>query len=352
MNRIILLGNGFDLAHGLPTTYKDFVFNYIHGVVNKKEHDDNYITYVNNHMGVDFSNVKTINEILDTMNKKAGIQYSFKNSFLNSALHNLSLNNWIDLEMHYYSNLKYYVDWDKRQIKNEGNIKSFNDSFESVKVLLEDYLSQKVVPQISNFASAYFIDIFNKKINFDEFGKSEHTGHENPKISLFLNFNYTNTIQHYIGEIQGEKIILNIHGELNNPNNPLIFGFGDELDEKYHEIENLNSNELFRHLKSFMYMQTSNYHRLVRFIESGEFEVFIIGHSCGLSDRTMLNYIFEHDNCKSIKIYYYKDKANFIATTHEISRHFKKDKNEMRIKIVPFDKSQICPQSEMIDRKQ
>jgi hypothetical protein len=28
MNRIILIGNGFDLAHCLPTSYKDFIDNY------------------------------------------------------------------------------------------------------------------------------------------------------------------------------------------------------------------------------------------------------------------------------------------------------------------------------------
>ncbi len=28
MNRIILIGNGFDLAHGLPTSYKDFIQGY------------------------------------------------------------------------------------------------------------------------------------------------------------------------------------------------------------------------------------------------------------------------------------------------------------------------------------
>jgi hypothetical protein len=28
MNRIILIGNGFDLAHGLKTTYNDFIDNY------------------------------------------------------------------------------------------------------------------------------------------------------------------------------------------------------------------------------------------------------------------------------------------------------------------------------------
>lgn len=29
MNRLILVGNGFDLAHGLKTTYKDFIFWYL-----------------------------------------------------------------------------------------------------------------------------------------------------------------------------------------------------------------------------------------------------------------------------------------------------------------------------------
>ena len=28
MNRIVLIGNGFDLAHGLPTRYEDFIYWY------------------------------------------------------------------------------------------------------------------------------------------------------------------------------------------------------------------------------------------------------------------------------------------------------------------------------------
>jgi len=29
MNRLVLIGNGFDLAHGLKTRYKDFITNYL-----------------------------------------------------------------------------------------------------------------------------------------------------------------------------------------------------------------------------------------------------------------------------------------------------------------------------------
>ena len=28
MNRLVIIGNGFDLAHGLPTSYKDFIDDY------------------------------------------------------------------------------------------------------------------------------------------------------------------------------------------------------------------------------------------------------------------------------------------------------------------------------------
>jgi hypothetical protein len=33
MNRIILIGNGFDLAHGLDTRYKDFIDDFWKGII-------------------------------------------------------------------------------------------------------------------------------------------------------------------------------------------------------------------------------------------------------------------------------------------------------------------------------
>ena len=78
-----------------------------------------------------------------------------------------------------------------------------------------------------------------------------------------------------------------------------IFGFGDELDKRYLEFEDERNNELFKHIKSFEYLKNKNYYRLIRFLESDDYQVQIYGHSCGLSDRTMLNNIFENENCKS-----------------------------------------------------
>ena len=50
-----------------------------------------------------------------------------------------------------------------------------------------------------------------------------------------------------------------------------------------------------------------------------------MGHSCGNSDRTLLNTLFEHQNCASIKPFYYKKDDNsdtYLEIVQNISRNF------------------------------
>lgn len=130
---------------------------------------------------------------------------------------------------------------------------------------------------------------------------------------------------------------IHIHGKLKDKNNPIIFGYGDELDDDYKRIENLNDNKFLENVKSIKYLETDNYKRLLEFLETEEYQVFIMGHSCGISDRTLLNTIFEHDNCISIKPYYYVDietgKDNYQDIIQNISRNFT-DKVKMRDRVV------------------
>jgi len=84
---------------------------------------------------------------------------------------------------------------------------------------------------------------------------------------------------------------------------------------------------------------------MLSFIESEPFQVLIMGHSCGNSDRTLLNTIFEHKNCVSIKPYYYitdKEKGtdNYIELVQHISRNFN-DMKLMRDRVV--NKTQCEP---------
>ena len=61
-----------------------------------------------------------------------------------------------------------------------------------------------------------------------------------------------------------------------------------------------------------------------------------MGHSCGKSDRTLLNTLFEHRNCVSIKPYYYQKPNgtdNYIELVQNISRNFT-DMKLMRDRVV------------------
>ena len=75
----------------------------------------------------------------------------------------------------------------------------------------------------------------------------------------------------------------------------------------------------------------------------------IMGHSCGNSDRTLLNTIFEHENCVSIKPFYHEweEKIGDTEETHivdnyqdiyaNIYRDFE-NKETCRSKVVPKER--------------
>lgn len=61
-----------------------------------------------------------------------------------------------------------------------------------------------------------------------------------------------------------------------------------------------------------------------------------MGHSCGNSDRTLLNTLFEHRNCISVKVYYHQREDgtdDYSQLIRNLSRNFN-DKAAMRDKVV------------------
>ena len=266
---------------------------------------------------------------------------------------------WVDIDYEYYMSL---VDLCKRlenaevsaQKQIEEDLVSLNICFELIKRQLEKYLSTIDVESTRPNSSI-------RALLFEEpgiylLGGTELIEEEIEKMlgqsreeKLFVCFNYTHTMELYLKNSSFTINLIYIHGELNEPSNPIIFGYGDEMDPHYEKIENLNTKEFLDNMKSFGYFRTDNYQRVIRFVNSGKFTVKILGHSCGLSDRILLNTIFEHENCEKIKIYHYEKSPSdndYIEKTQEISRHFKASKKgEMRLKIVPFDKYSPMPQN-------
>lgn len=399
MNRLILVGNGFDLAHGLKTSYKDFILDLFKKEIGRilnieeKPKSDGYIynpVKIGGHLlfqtkvtgdfyervslkgdlenitdfkklvrfindrEVDISFPENSKEITTKGGKK--ITENYPETIIQRTYDNMTKRsyNWVDIEGMYYDSLLKIVN-----AKDENGNITYNDSDkENVKFInlelcflkekLAEYLNEvtKISYTLDNEAQAHFWDGFNGQFIEREIQRLElKEGDYYPQNVYILNFNYTDTIYKYGNnsnsfENREAHVDYNfIHGNIKNiDKNPIIFGYGDETDDNYDVIEKLNDNELLRHIKSFGYFKTDNYYRLLRFIEQPEgYQVFVVGHSCGLSDRVMLKRIFEHKNCKSIQIFYHRKcdgTDDYTEKTQEISRHFD-HKNEMREKIVP-----------------
>lgn len=175
MNRLIIIGNGFDLAHGLPTRYRDFI-------------DDFWLNFKENCKSDFYKEIVITNDSYDSFYKHYGEIKNFKDFKSNLveyckdnkynfydencvAIHNMkdifrikndfflkinneSIENWVDIENLYYLELKKIVKskcldvskteeyWKKQQKKE---VEKLNEEFEQVKNLLEKYLKDKVI---------------------------------------------------------------------------------------------------------------------------------------------------------------------------------------------------------------
>lgn len=395
MNRLIIIGNGFDLAHGLKTSYSDFL-EWYWGRIKTLPHNDNLLKIRGITCALYDQKFKSEKEILNLLIQEYGassiVQFGatdydyvslgnknetlleYKNGLFGKLNKVSSLTNWVDIESLYYKEL---LNIHRNSIPNEklSHFEILNNELIRIVRLFEEYLNEEVSKEIAKLRNDSYENLFqSKKLSFNEpmndvlvqFNKMgqgvinakkidyKTTGYINFPIfteSLILNFNYTETVQLYSNP--SDRIpIVSIHGKLNDVNNPINLGYGDEKDTTYQELENLNHREPLRFIKSFYYSNSSQYKRFIDFIESGPYQCQIMGHSCGLSDRTLLKTIFEHANCCSIKPYYYEydqvndwnEKDNYIELVQNISRHFD-DKIEMRSKIVNKEYCQPLPQN-------
>ena len=410
MNRIILIGNGFDLAHGLKTSYADFIDYYweywgrrLQGSYLGDELTDNLCTISQKgelspwywlFPTIDLQQQKKISpkDAIEMAKNSPDVIAIKKRPFFEHIDQAVETKSWVDIENEFYLWLKKIFKKDKCKYDNPV---SLNEELELIKGNLINYLKfiedEQIKPElvkdcirqiiyepfdmndISNngqsvfrefvmnrwdmaqkedknerrfIANKYGYSMADKEYELKEYIRrvSDFSGHWNnmqnghyttpnyfllPDQILFLNFNYTTTADLYIP--QGSEFEVNhIHGELGNDKNPIIFGYGDELDEDYKEISKLNDNDYLKNIKSIRYLETDNYRKLLSFIDSAPFQIYIMGHSCGNSDRTLLNTLFEHKNCVSIKPFYHqKDDGtdNYIEIVQNISRNF----NDMRL---------------------
>ncbi len=358
MNKLIIIGNGFDLAHGLKTKYSDLINSFWESLLlecdklNLNMHKNNTtigdklpIVFANEIYSIQISNVfalpedyyinTKINEGLDKVLEEVNQNFiiDIKNSLFEFLLKQIEIQNWVDIENEYYEFLLEQLNFEKKKKGSSGIIK-LNYELDLIKNLLVSHLQIEQSKKIEKIES-----IHEKVITNNEWEPVISFGRRHFPIlrTLVINFNYTNTfeklyldnLKDYNKKFPNRSIDhIHIHGDINDlKSNPIIFGYGDELDKNSKDLAEIKGSEFFKNIKSLNYQSTSHYKSILKFIDENKFEVIILGHSCGNSDRTLLNTIFEHENCTTIQPYYHKwdDGDNYFDIVCNIYRNFTKN---------------------------
>lgn len=228
MNRLIIIGNGFDLANGLKTSYEDFLVWYLKSKISQVftstiNYSDALVEIQYNHDSTDdFSNlqdIESINQILENASISWGPSKGVR---FREALPNIdeirsrpikikpksqlfanlisSPKNWTDIEKAYFHALLNSKSGGK-YLPSKYSV--LNEEFECLKKELLVYITQvdeqfRSDPKVFDVFKLPKGSFFYNLLSWDTRDSILHPGlkTENTEI-LIVNFNYTNTIREY-----------------------------------------------------------------------------------------------------------------------------------------------------------
>ena len=273
MNRIVLIGNGFDLAHGLKTSYADFINWYWEQwreclfFAHSNILEDPLCTIELNTEKTGFKTwygflfpalneyrKQSLNLFYNTLTNNKLISIK-RGILLTKICNSVETKGWVDIEADYYELLKEFV-----QRNNRKEIELLHNQLTYLQKTLIEYLGhaqwtckdnklsgiQQIVSQpISEHDIAVSALRSNLKLplNWDD--------NVYPSNTLFLSFNYTLIAEDYVNDVKGT--INHIHGVYYKPQS-MIFGYGDEMDKHYEILSDMNDNEYLRNIKSIRYL--------------------------------------------------------------------------------------------------
>ena len=341
--KILLIGNGFDLAHGLPTSYKDFLdfCKMVRELYTYPIIDNEY----NQKKLIDWNTDKTIKSKLlecyenrkNCFEDKITTQCKELDELYDCIKENVWINyflereksigeNWIDFESE-ISNVVQAIETLKGYIERDEDVLKIKDTKQKTiiyflkiaKKSLQDVFNLK---RIDGFIEDISIEldklIRSLEIYICEFVNEIDIIKENDDIKTItpdyvLSFNYSNTYERIYG--QSKEVTYDyIHGKADIENNVdtcnLVLGIDEYLeDDKNDKLEFIAFKKFYQRI----YKSTdSTYMKWVEQIKKYpevNHNLFIFGHSLDKTDRDILKLLICNDNVTT-KIYYYRKNKN------------------------------------------
>lgn len=343
---ILIVGNGFDLAHGFPTRYKDFLkfINEVNEYCEKfkftgkcisddDKKDKDYFDFLIDLDGKD--DFEYINNVFELSNNNLWVKY-FNNIFENNSYY--LGDTWIDFEneiakainyMHSNGRNKKYIASKNYTFEIDSNLFFFITKINKNDILIE---STKIINgETHQTKNIYLHNYINLKkellIDLKDFIRCLeiyiciHINNINPNkritelddidsIDAVLSFNYTNTYERLYGDNNTKYHY--IHGKANINNTvdscQLVLGINE-----YSDTSDDNDTEFIQYEKFFQRIYKRNGCEYTKWIEDKdnedkEYNIYIYGHSLDSTDADVLSEFIKLENCK-ITIFHYNDEA-------------------------------------------
>ena len=316
---LLVIGNGFDLAHGLKTKYTDFLDFVINKIFKRQsgffpDYKMGYFVKFENDQSKNRLSLDDLEKCIDSVgNIWLGHfnQLKVSNDFMGK--------NWIDFE----TEIENVIEKIEKRILN----KMSSDEWKSSKLerIMGVYFKQSAENIMQEFVPRLKFDLKILTLLLEQYLIEEEkelkadtkTFFKNLKPDAVISYNYTHTFQKLYAT--DEKIPVHfIHGELGKRN--LVLGIGETLpgDEKNNFTVCASFKKFFQRIKH----RLGNQYEKVTKIKDNRiipWQVIIYGHSLDVTDKDSLywllkrhdekNYVTNVSNASKIIIYYYDENA-------------------------------------------
>ena len=235
MSSLFIIGNGFDIAHGIPTRYSDFREFILKMYPNAEKNSKKVVS-------IDYLNSKTREEIAA--------------EFLICAMDVACGKEWADFEGA-LSKIHFFDKWPKSHHVDDEH-EDHRQASRHLLMMVE--LSERVFEIIKlwqKFLGLWIKDV-EKEIEIGRYSRNENFYNDLlNKESIFINFNYTKTLQ----VLYDIKKVIHIH---NRVGQKLVFGHGEE-DVSYLEpgvdgsFGSSTCNEMLDYLRKDTFSQLKKY---------------------------------------------------------------------------------------------
>lgn len=344
MRNVLIIGNGFDLAHGLNTSYKDFLVfcNCIKLFSNTHDCETDILECFQR----DFQEMKyimkeaklaaSVSNKLKTYLKTKEIEDEQKQIFLKKCCDNYWLayvdenkekikERWCDLEyligkqveaLSFVANNPEMMD--SKQLEYHRDVDYIEDIFKKVYAMKNLKFYQRIKKQYDIMYEGLQDLIWVLEVYLEKFLNTKTA-----KLPLFcklpitdvLSFNYTNTYRKMYDKDVNCHFI---HGIANmkrkKEENNMVFGIGQEIKSSIEE--DVHDYIMFQKYYQRIVKKTGNLYK-EWFHHKEDMNVFIYGHSLDVPDGDVIRDFVEYDKSK-VYIFYHEQHAFYSMVVNLI----------------------------------